>query len=128
MQYSSDIVYATRGFKMFTVPKTIFSFSNSPGASPSSYILVPFNDPECGPATRTTDPEDFMEAVNGLTASGGGDPPEMFWCGLQKALATAPMFSDIICFTDVVGKDGQLLPSVKALANEKHSKVQCRSN
>ena len=93
------------------------------GASPSSYILVPFNDPGCGPATRTTDSSDFMEAVNSLRATGGGDPPEMFWCGLLKAISTAPMFSDIICFTDAVGKDGQLVASVKALANEKHSKV-----
>ena len=93
------------------------------GASPSSYILVPFNDPGCGPATRTTDPSDFMDAVNSLEADGGDDPPEMFWCGLLKAISTAPLFSDIICFTDAVGKDGQLLASVKALSNEKHSKV-----
>ena len=64
-----------------------------------------------------------MEAVNSLNADGGDDPPEMFWCGLLKAISTAPMFSDIICFTDAVGKDGQLVASVKALANEKHSKV-----
>ena len=64
-----------------------------------------------------------MEAVNSLRATGGDDPPEMFWCGLLKAISTAPMFSDIICFTDAVGKDGQLVASVKALANEKHSKV-----
>ena len=95
-----------------------------PGASPSSYILVPFNDPECGPATRTTDPEDFLEIVNDLSLVGGGDWPEMFWCGLLEAIQTAPMFSDIICFTDAVGKDGQLMPTVKVLANEKHSKVQ----
>ena len=94
-----------------------------PGASPSSYILVPFNDPECGPATRTTDTEDFLEAVNSLSPDGGGDTPEMFWCGLLEAIQTAPMFSDIICFTDAVGKDGQLMPTVKVLANEKHSKV-----
>ena len=64
-----------------------------------------------------------MDAVNGLNASGGGDWPEMFWCGLLKAISTAPLYSDIICFTDAVGKDGQLLASVKALSNEKHSKV-----
>ena len=96
----------------------------SPGASPSSYILVPFDDPGCGPATRTTDPEDFLEIVNDLSLVGGGDWPEMFWCGLKEAIITAPMFSDIICFTDDVGKDGQLLPTVKAIANEKHSKVR----
>ena len=64
-----------------------------------------------------------MDAVNSLYAHDGGDDPEMFWCGLLKAISTAPMFSDIICFTDAVGKDGELIPSVKALANEKHSKV-----
>ena len=64
-----------------------------------------------------------MEAVNSLGADGGGDDPEMFWSGLLMAISNAPMFSDIICFTDAVGKDGELVASVKALANEKHSKV-----
>ena len=65
-----------------------------------------------------------MDAVNSLEADGGDDPPEMFWCGLLKAISTSPLYSDIICFTDAVGKDGQLMPTVKVLANEKHSKVQ----
>ena len=65
-----------------------------------------------------------MEAVNSLGADGGDDDPEMFWSGLLMAISTAPMFSDIICFTDAVGKDGTLIPSVKVLANEKHSKVR----
>merc|ERR1711962_1323245 len=90
----------------------IIAAAGEAGASPSSYILVPFNDPECGPATRTTDPEEFLEAVNSLSPDGGGDWPEMFWCGLLEAIQTAPMFSDIICFTDAVGKDGQLMPTV----------------
>ncbi|KAG9332284.1 hypothetical protein JZ751_015445 [Albula glossodonta] len=50
---------------------------------PSVYILVPFNDPEFGPLTRTTDSNIFKQQINVLTAEGGGDPPEMSLSGLQ---------------------------------------------
>ncbi|KAK7027488.1 Von Willebrand factor A domain containing 7 [Halocaridina rubra] len=50
---------------------------------PELYVLVPYSDPDVGPVTRTDDPIVFLDAVNSLTASGGGDVPELFWGGLQ---------------------------------------------
>ena len=95
------------------------------GVSPSIYILVPFNDPKVGPLTKTTDPDVFLDAVNGLEASGGrsGDTPEMFWGGLLMALQNSPMNTDIICFTDAVAKDGEKIPSCYASAQENHARV-----
>uniref|UniRef100_A0A3B3ZE54 Hemicentin-1-like von Willebrand factor A domain-containing protein n=1 Tax=Periophthalmus magnuspinnatus TaxID=409849 RepID=A0A3B3ZE54_9GOBI len=50
---------------------------------PSAYILVPFNDPEFGPLVMTTDADKFKAEINKLSASGGGDIPEMCLSGLQ---------------------------------------------
>ncbi|KAK8405077.1 hypothetical protein O3P69_001568 [Scylla paramamosain] len=73
-------------------------------SSPEKYILSQFNDPDCGPVFETTDGEEFLMAVRSLTAFGGGDYPELFWCGLQLALSVTPDYGDVFCFTDAVGK------------------------
>ncbi|RXN16716.1 von Willebrand factor A domain-containing 7-like protein [Labeo rohita] len=49
---------------------------------PSEYILVPFNDPDFGPLTRTGSADIFKARINSLTATGGGDAPEMCLSGL----------------------------------------------
>ncbi|XP_049896948.1 von Willebrand factor A domain-containing protein 7-like [Epinephelus moara] len=85
---------------------------------PSVYILVPFNDPDFGPLTRTTDPEVFRNAINSLTATGGGDPPEMSLSGLQLALTSAPPSSEIFLFTDAAAKDAHLRSTVTALIEQ----------
>ncbi|XP_033490261.2 von Willebrand factor A domain-containing protein 7-like isoform X1 [Epinephelus lanceolatus] len=85
---------------------------------PSVYILVPFNDPDFGPLTRTTDPEVFRNAINSLTATGGGDPPEMSLSGLQLALTGAPPSSEIFLFTDAAAKDAHLRSTVIALIEQ----------
>ncbi|XP_070839250.1 von Willebrand factor A domain-containing protein 7-like [Chaetodon trifascialis] len=82
---------------------------------PSVYILVPFNDPDFGPLTRTTDPNAFKNAINALTATGGGDAPEMSLSGLRLALTGAPPGSEIFVFTDAAAKDIDLKSSVTAL-------------
>ncbi|XP_063588366.1 von Willebrand factor A domain-containing protein 7-like isoform X2 [Penaeus indicus] len=87
------------------------------------YILVPFNDPAVGPVVSTSDPQEFLDAVNALYAHGGGDGPEMFWGGLQMALKETPDYGNIFCFTDADGKDGDLMEGVISLAQQKHVKV-----
>ncbi|XP_041809021.1 von Willebrand factor A domain-containing protein 7-like [Chelmon rostratus] len=82
---------------------------------PSLYILVPFNDPAFGPLTRTKDPNAFKESINSLTATGGGDAPEMSLSGLQLALTGAPPGSEIFLFTDAAAKDAYLKSTVTAL-------------
>ncbi|KAG7458467.1 hypothetical protein MATL_G00220550, partial [Megalops atlanticus] len=90
---------------------------------PSSYILVPFNDPGVGPLTRTTDADIFKQRINELTANGGGDTPELSLSGLQLALTSAPPSSEIFVFTDAPAKDTELRSTVFALIESTKSVV-----
>ncbi|KAL4593723.1 von Willebrand factor A domain-containing protein 7-like [Arapaima gigas] len=90
---------------------------------PSDYILVPFNDPDFGPLTRTTNADEFKPRISSLTASGGEDLPEMCLSGLQLALTGAPPYSEIFIFTDAPAKDSYLKSSVLALIEKTHSVV-----
>ncbi|KAG7516488.1 hypothetical protein JOB18_032814 [Solea senegalensis] len=90
---------------------------------PSDYVLVPFNDPDFGPLTRTTNADDFKHAINSLTARGGGDFPEMCLSGLRLALTGSPPGSEIYVFTDASAKDGYLLSAVLALIERTKSVV-----
>ncbi|XP_029295623.1 von Willebrand factor A domain-containing protein 7 [Cottoperca gobio] len=90
---------------------------------PSEYILVPFNDPGFGPMVRTTDPDKMKSEISKLTASGGGDLPEMCLSGLQLALTGAPASSQIYVFTDAVAKDIGLKDSIVALIRTTKSTV-----
>ncbi|XP_028277317.1 von Willebrand factor A domain-containing protein 7-like [Parambassis ranga] len=85
---------------------------------PSIYILVPFNDPDFGPVYKTTNPNDFKNLINSLTASGGGDYPEMSLSGLELALTNAPPNSEIFVFTDAPAKDIELKGTVIALIEQ----------
>ncbi|XP_030643649.1 von Willebrand factor A domain-containing protein 7-like [Chanos chanos] len=90
---------------------------------PSAYILVPFNDPSFGPLMRTSNPDEFKVQVNGLSATGGGDLPEMCLSGLQLALTGAPPESEIFVFTDAGAKDIELKSTTEALIKTTQSKV-----
>ncbi|KAK4307782.1 hypothetical protein Pmani_020476 [Petrolisthes manimaculis] len=87
------------------------------------YILSQFNDPGCGPVYKTSDPDEFLDAINALYPNGGGDGPELFWCGLQKALSETPDYGDVFCFTDAEAKDGELMDGVISLAQRQNNKV-----
>ncbi|XP_051258150.1 von Willebrand factor A domain-containing protein 7 [Dicentrarchus labrax] len=82
---------------------------------PSVYILVPFNDPDFGPLTKTKDPKLFKANIDSLSASGGGDEEELSLSGLQLALTSAPSNSEIFLFTDAPAKDKRLKSTVVAL-------------
>ncbi|XP_077936646.1 von Willebrand factor A domain-containing protein 7 isoform X1 [Gasterosteus aculeatus] len=82
---------------------------------PPAYILVPFNDPDFGPLTVTTNADIFKDRINKLTASGGGDTPEFALSGLQLALTAAPPSSEIFVFTDAPAKDFYLKSTITAL-------------
>uniref|UniRef100_A0A8C7YHQ1 von Willebrand factor A domain containing 11 n=1 Tax=Oryzias sinensis TaxID=183150 RepID=A0A8C7YHQ1_9TELE len=90
---------------------------------PSEYILVPFNDPSFGPMIRTTDPEKMKAEISKLTATGGGDIPEMCLSGLQLALTGAPSSSQIYVFTDATAKDIALKDTIVALIRSTKSTV-----
>ncbi|XP_062414135.1 LOW QUALITY PROTEIN: von Willebrand factor A domain-containing protein 7-like [Pungitius pungitius] len=82
---------------------------------PSAYILVPFNDPDFGPLTKTSDPNVFKNVINSLSAAGGGDEEELSLSGLQLALTRAPVNSEVFLFTDAPAKDKYLKSTVTAL-------------
>ncbi|XP_020497331.2 von Willebrand factor A domain-containing protein 7 isoform X1 [Labrus bergylta] len=90
---------------------------------PSEYILVPFNDPRFGPMTKTTDAETMKREISKLTATGGGDEPEMCLSGLQLALTGAPDSSHIYVFTDATAKDIHLKDTIVALMRTTKSTV-----
>ncbi|XP_029288639.1 von Willebrand factor A domain-containing protein 7 [Cottoperca gobio] len=90
---------------------------------PSAYILVPFNDPEFGPVTMTTNADVFKDSINKLTASGGGDIPELCLSGLQLALTAAPPSSEIFVFTDAPAKDAYLKSTITAIIESTKSVV-----
>uniref|UniRef100_A0A3Q1J284 VWFA domain-containing protein n=2 Tax=Anabas testudineus TaxID=64144 RepID=A0A3Q1J284_ANATE len=106
-----------------TVTSTIINNKVGTEDEPSVYILVPFNDPDFGPVKTTTDPNAFKRAINLLTASGGGDFPEMSLSGLQLALTGAPPGSEIFLFTDATAKDENLKSTVIALIEQTKSVV-----
>ncbi|KAM9856777.1 von Willebrand factor A domain-containing protein 7 [Aulostomus maculatus] len=90
---------------------------------PSAYILVPFNDPGFGPLIMTTDADVFKDNINMLSASGGGDIPELCLSGLQLALTAAPPSSEIFVFTDAPAKDAVLKSTITALIESTKSVV-----
>ncbi|XP_068572631.1 von Willebrand factor A domain-containing protein 7-like [Cebidichthys violaceus] len=114
----SDDIAAVR-----TVTSSIINSKVGTEDEPSVYILVPFNDPEFGPLTKTTDPNVFKNAIDSLSATGGGDFPEMSLSGLQLALTGAPRNSEIFLFTDAPAKDQHLRSTVIALIEQTKSVV-----
>ncbi|XP_077460411.1 von Willebrand factor A domain-containing protein 7-like isoform X2 [Stigmatopora argus] len=97
---SAEIINSRRGFLL----------------EPEAYILVPFNDPDFGPAQISDgDGDMFIEMINSLTADGGGDIPELSLSALQLALTTAPPLSEIFVFTDAPAKDAALKNTIIAL-------------
>ncbi|XP_061092946.1 von Willebrand factor A domain-containing protein 7-like [Conger conger] len=114
---ADDIVEAKR------VAFSIIDSKKGTEDEPSSYILVPFNDPGVGPLTRTSSSDIFKQRINALIATGGGDEPEMSLSGLLLALNSAPASSEIFVFTDASAKDVHLRSTVIALIESTKSVV-----
>ncbi|XP_073335897.1 von Willebrand factor A domain-containing protein 7 [Pagrus major] len=114
---SDDIAEAKR------VSFNIIDSKRGTQQEPSAYILVPFNDPGFGPLLVTTDADIFKDSINKLSASGGGDIPELCLSGLQLALTAAPPSSEIFVFTDAPAKDAHLKSTVTALIESTKSVV-----
>ncbi|XP_015746191.1 von Willebrand factor A domain-containing protein 7-like [Python bivittatus] len=98
------------------------NYSGSPDA-PFNYILVPFNDPRVGPIIKTQSVDELESAISRLTATGGGDCPEMSMTGLKLALQESLPRSKIFVFTDAGAKDTHLKDEVEILIDSSKSTV-----
>ena len=76
-----------------------------------------------GPVTVTSDAQTAIDAVNSLTANGGGDCPELGMTGLYQALLHCLPGSVIYYFSDADAKDEQRANEVYSLAKEKKVKI-----
>ena len=86
---------------------------------PEDYLLVRYGDPDVGFPIVTGDGNAFLAAVNGLSASGGGDCPELPWTALGRAVAASRKDSEIFLYTDAGALDGQAAPGIIAEAQRK---------
>ncbi|KAK3858686.1 hypothetical protein Pcinc_035140 [Petrolisthes cinctipes] len=115
------------------------------------YILSQFNDPECGPVYKTSNTDEFLDAVcampavvvtdrsssgvdyngkQGITVKaasllhGGYVNTKLFPPFIpQYALSVTPDYGDVFCFTDAEAKDGELMDGVISLAQLQKNKV-----
>lgn len=90
---------------------------------PGLYIVSPFNDPDVGPITVTSDFEVFQDAINGLFASGGGDCPELSIAGMQAAVDMMDQGSTLLMFTDAAPKDSDAAGTLSTDATNKNIQI-----
>jgi hypothetical protein len=107
----------------FTIGITQTASTSTSTLKPSDYVLSPFNDPYHGPLFKTTSAATMIAALTGLTATGGGDYPELAFHGLQSALNNVRVGSTCYMFTDAAAKDYALYPVVLSLAVQKKVRI-----
>ena len=78
---------------------------------------------DVGEVFETTDPDAFQRELDNITVDGGGDCLEMCIGAICKAIDVCLPHSYIYVFTDASAKDDYLTDSVKALNQQKQSKV-----
>jgi hypothetical protein len=85
--------------------------------------MAPFNDPSVGPVTVTDNSDTFKAAISSLSASGGGDCPELAMAGMMQGLGASDDGGDLFMFSDASAKDSADAGSVSSLSASKDIKV-----
>jgi von Willebrand factor A domain-containing protein 7 len=102
---------------------TIVGSVRNAAKAPDEYLLVRFGDPDVGPPFTTTDPDAYLAQVLRLSASGGGDCPELSQTALLQAVGASRSDSNLYLFTDASAKDSGLAGAVSAAAQRKRIKI-----
>lgn len=87
------------------------------------YVISLFNDPTTGPVTSVTNISSFEAIMDGLTASGGGDCPELSLTGILNAIDAVDEDAQVFMFTDAAAKDADLAEDVTTAALAKQVNV-----
>jgi hemicentin len=88
-----------------------------------NYVLVPFRDPEVGPAQVTSSKSEFEKMLGRLEVYGGSDCMEPSIEAIKQALEACQPKSFIFVFTDAPPKDIQFVDDVIELVQATQSKV-----
>jgi MYXO-CTERM domain-containing protein len=109
--------------EMRTGVKEMIADRSSTAEQPAQYLLVPLNDPVVGPAKTYSDPTEFMSALDGLAAEGGGDCPEPAMDAIMQAVSSAEDGTTVFVYTNARAKDNELAPAISSLASAKNVKI-----
>ena len=110
---------ATIGGVKSIVGQIVNHLNSNPDLKPTNWLMERFGDPDIGPPFVTTSASALLGAVNGLSAGGGGDCPELSQGGLLQAIDAALPTSNLMLFTDASAKDSGLANTVVAKAKAK---------
>jgi hypothetical protein len=97
----------------------VAELASDPDLKPTNWVVERFGDPDFGPPFETEDASAALSRVQALSASGGGDCPELSQSGLLQAVDAALPNSTLFLFTDATAKDSGAANAVIAKAREK---------
>ncbi|XP_050355458.1 hemicentin-1-like [Nymphalis io] len=87
------------------------------------YILIPFGDEDVEPPIKSSNPDDLVDIIQFMEASGGQGCPENSLGAIETALQASLPNSYIYVFTDAEAKTHSQLENIKQLCRTRRSQV-----